>query len=900
MRGGEMPKAYEHKAVEERWYDYWRDEGLFNADVNPSRQPFCIVIPPPNVTGVLHMGHALDCTIQDLLTRWRRMQGREALWLPGTDHAGIATQNVVEQMLAAEGLARHDLGREKFVERVWQVSRRHHDYIVAQLARLGASVDWRRERFTLDEQCSRAVREAFVTLYEQGLIYRGERMINWCPRCHTGLSDLEVEHEEHRGHLWYIRYPAADGGPGVVVATTRPETMLGDTAVAVNPADERYRDLVGTTVILPLMEREIPVIADEVVDVAFGTGAVKVTPAHDPNDLEIGERHGLPSVKVIGDDGIMTDQAGAYAGLDRFEARRRIVADLETLGLLERIEDYTHAVGHCQRCATVVEPLVSTQWFVKMAPLAEKGLAAVDEGLVRFVPPRWEKIYRDWLHGIRDWCISRQLWWGHRIPVWYCRDCDLEICAREDPTACTQCGSSSIEQDPDVLDTWFSSALWPFSTLGWPENTPEMSYFYPTSVLVTGYDIIFFWVARMIMTAMHFTGRHPFDDVFVHGLVRDEKGQKMSKSRGNVVDPMELVDKYGADALRFALLQLITHGQDIRYSEDRLRGARNFCNKLWNATRFVLMNLPDEILPDEVPAEGLSLADKWILSRHAAMLAEVEEELEAYNVAEAANRLYSYVWNEFCDWYVELAKPALYGGVPGAQAGPAPQVPQAADTPESRAAQIILQRLLGEILTCLHPFMPYITEELWQRLYPGRGSIVRQPWPRPEASWRNPAAEEQMAAVQAVIAGIRSLRADLTIPFSQKLPVTLIASDDATLALLESQRPGITFLAACSELAIAAPEAQRPERALTAATGEVEIYLGLAADLDIPAHLERLSKALGQLDKQMATSRGKLENPDFLDRAPAQLVEQERERLQETEATAERLRRHLEVLRSLS
>lgn len=893
MRGGEMPKAYEHKAVEERWYDYWVRQGLFNADVNPSRQPFCIVIPPPNVTGVLHMGHALDCTIQDLLTRWRRMQGREALWLPGTDHAGIATQNVVEQMLAAEGLTRHDVGREKFVERVWEVARRHHDYIVAQLARLGASVDWRRERFTLDEQCSRAVREAFVTLYEQGLIYRGERMINWCPRCQTGLSDLEVEHEEHKGHLWYIRYPGADGGPGVVVATTRPETMLGDTAVAVNPDDQRYRELVGKTVMLPLMDREIPVIADEAVDVAFGTGAVKVTPAHDPNDLEIGERHSLPSVKVIGDDGKMTGEAGAYAGLDRFEARRRIVADLEALGLLERIEDYTHAVGHCQRCATVVEPLVSTQWFVKMAPLAEKGLAAVDEGLVRFVPPRWTKIYRDWLHGIRDWCISRQLWWGHRIPVWYCRDCGAEICAREDPAACIKCGSANIEQDPDVLDTWFSSALWPFSTLGWPENTPEMAYFYPTSVLVTGYDIIFFWVARMIMTAMHFTDKHPFDEVFVHGLVRDEKGQKMSKSRGNVVDPMELVDRYGADALRFALLQLVTHGQDIRYSEDRLRGARNFCNKLWNATRFVLMNLPEEVLPDEIPAEGLSLADKWILSRHAAMLAEVEEELEAYNVAEAANRLYTYVWNEFCDWYVELAKPALYGGAPGGQPV------QAVDTPESLAAKIILQRLLGEILKCLHPFMPYITEELWQRLYPGRGSIVRQPWPQPGAAWRDSAAEEKMAQVQAVIVGIRSLRADLTIPFSQKLPVTLVASDEATLALLESQRAGISFLGACSDLSIAGPEVERPDRALTTAAGEVEIYLGLAADLDIPAHVERLSKALRQLDQQMATTRGKLENPDFLERAPAQLVEQERGRLQEAEATADRLRRHLEVLRSL-
>ncbi len=886
MRGGEMPKAYEHREVEGRWYDYWLSQHVFDADVNPEKKPYCIVIPPPNVTGVLHMGHALDCSIQDLLTRWKRMEGYEALWLPGTDHAGIATQNVVEQMLAQEGLTRHDLGREKFVERVWEVARRHHDIIVEQLHKLGASLDWRRERFTLDQVCSRAVREAFVRFYEDGLIYRGERMINWCPRCHTGLSDLEVVHQEHQGHLWYIRYPGADGGPGVVVATTRPETMLGDTAVAVNPKDERYKDLIGKTVILPLMDREIPVIADEAVDPEFGTGAVKVTPAHDPDDHEMGQRHNLPSVKVIGEDGKMTDQAGAYAGLDRYEARKRIVQDLEKLGLLEKVEDYTHSVGHCQRCDTVVEPLVSTQWFVKMKPLAEKGLEAVDKGLVRFVPERWEKVYRDWLENIRDWCISRQLWWGHQIPVWYCDDCGQQTCTREDPDRCAHCGSPNIRRDPDVLDTWFSSALWPFSTLGWPEDTPEMHYFFPTSVLVTGYDIIFFWVARMIMTSMYLVGKQPFNEVFIHGLVRDEKGQKMSKSRGNVVDPLEMVDKYGADALRFALLSLITHGQDIRYSEDRLVGARNFCNKLWNATRFVLMNLPDQPLPDDVPTEGLELADRWILSRHAAMLERLQAELEAYNMAQAAETVYGYVWSEFCDWYVELAKPALY---------------QDEDQARKRKTQAILQRVLGEILRALHPFMPFITEELWQRLYPGRGSIAVAQWPRPEEVWRDAQAERQMELVQAVIGAVRSVRADLNIPFGVKLPVTVLVGDQQAAEALEAAIDGMAFLMAADGLTIAADgEAEAPEGALSAKLDGVAVYVQVRGRIDPKEHIQRLRKRLSELDRQLEKAQKKLANEDFLKRAPEDVVRRERARAEEIKQRRARLEAHLDVLERLA
>jgi len=878
----EMEKAYQPQQVEDRIYQYWLDIGAFDAEVAPDKQPYCIVIPPPNVTGVLHMGHALDETIQDLLIRWHRMRGDEALWVPGTDHAGIATQNVVEAQLEEEGLTRHNLGREKFVERVWEVKDKHHGIITDQLKRIGVSLDWRRERFTLDEGLSQAVREAFVTLYEQGLIYRGARMINWCPRCGTGLSDLEVERELVQGHLWYIRYPAPDGGPGVVVATTRPETMLGDTAVAVHPQDERYKEMIGQTVILPLMEREIPIVADDYIDVEFGTGALKVTPAHDPNDLEIGQRHNLPSVLAIDRDGKMTEETGPYAGLNRYECRERVVADLEEQGLLERIEDYEHTPGRCQRCNTVVEPLVSTQWFVKMAPIAQQGLEAVDSGKVRFVPERWTKVYREWLENIQDWCISRQLWWGHPIPVWYCQDCGEETCVREDPAQCAHCGSENIRQDPDVLDTWFSSALWPFSTLGWPDETPELDYFYPTSVLVTGYDIIYFWVARMIMMGQHLVGEEPFSEVFLHGLVRDEHGQKMSKSQGNAVDPIGLMDEYGADAMRFALCQLITHGQDVTYSPDRLVGARNFCNKLWNASRLVIMNLQN-FQPVDLESAQLSLADRWILSRHSRMLSEVQRQLDGYNLAQAAEAIYDYVWGEFCDWYVEVAKIDLYGD----------------DDARKATVQTILHELLSETLRTIHPFMPFITEEIWQRLQANGETISRQPYPQSQEQWRNEEAEEQMSLLQSVITQIRALRAELTINPGQPADVTVIAPNDETISLIASQQQAISSLATVEELNLATAPAKPPPDALSAVSEGMQIYLHLPGTLDIAEEIERIQRGVDELEKRRKRSVGKLQNSDFLNKAPEQVVNKERKKLAEFDRDLEKLRDQIKLLSTI-
>ena len=900
-----MDKAYDPQQIEDAIYRYWREAGVFDAEVNPDKPSYCIVIPPPNVTGVLHMGHALDETIQDLLARWHRMRGFETLWLPGTDHAGIATQNKVEERLAQEGLTRHDLGREEFVKRVWQFKEEHHGIITGQLMRLGCSLDWRRERFTLDAGLSRAVREAFVTLHEQGLIYRGARMINWCPRCHTGLSDLEVEHETSFGHLWYIRYPAADAGPGVVVATTRPETMLGDTAVAVHPNDKRYEHLIGKTLLLPLQDREIPVVGDDYVDPEFGTGAVKVTPAHDPNDAAIGERHRLPALVVIGRDGTMTEEAGGYAGLDRYEARRRVVADLEERGLLEKIDPHEHAVGQCQRCDTVVEPLVSTQWFVRMKPLAELGLRAVDQPLspplpqgegaggearapVRFVPDRWGKVYRDWMENIQDWCISRQLWWGHSIPVWYCQDCGAENCTREDPTECSSCGGDHLEPDPDVLDTWFSSGLWPFSTLGWPDRTPELAYFYPTSCLVTGYDIIPFWVARMIVLGMRLLGEEPFRDVFIHGLVRDETGRKMSKSLGNAVDPLLLIDEYGADALRFALLRLITHGQDLTYSRDNVVGARNFCNKLWNASRFVIMNLegqsPGSTGVSPV-AEGanLSLSDRWILSRQQRVLQTVNEELARYNLAQAADALYNYVWGEFCDWYVEIAKVDLYGE----------------DPERKQTVQALLRRLLGAILAALHPLMPFITEAIWQKLEPDRGSLAVQPYPEPDAALVDPVAEDGMAQVQAVVGAVRGLRADFGLPPQQKVEVSLLASTDEQRELVASQDSVIRLLAGVSALHVMDTDEAAPPGTLGRVAAGARVLLHVGGMIDVPAELARLDKRIAEMAAKIAGSEKKLANPQFVERAKPEVVAAEKERLEEAKATLAKLYEQREALEAV-
>jgi valyl-tRNA synthetase len=895
----EIPKAYDPQQVEGRIYAYWTEAGVFDAEVDPHKPPFCIVIPPPNVTGILHMGHALDNAIQDLLTRWKRMSGYAALWLPGTDHAGIATQNVTEKELAQEGLTRHDLGREAFIARVWEVKERHHTHIVEQLRRLGGSMDWRRERFTLDEQCSRAVREAFVTLYDRGLIYRGAYMINWCPRCETGLSDLEVEHEEHQGNLWHIHYPQPDGSRGVIVATTRPETMLGDTAVAVHPDDERYRDLIGKTVTLPLMDRAIPIVADDAVEQEFGTGAVKVTPAHDPNDLEIAQRHNLPSLVVIGSDGKMTAEAGAYAGLDRYDCRKQVVADLEEFGLLESIESYTHAVGHCQRCRTVVEPLVSEQWFVKMAPLAEKGLAAVrgQAGVpappVRFVPERWTKIYTDWLENIRDWPISRQLWWGHPIPVWYCDQCGQQICTREDPAKCPGCGGCELRPDPDVLDTWFSSALWPFSTLGWPEQTPELEYFYPTSVLVTAYDIIFFWVARMIMMAMEIREEKPFDEVFIHGLVRDEKGRKISKSLGNNIDPIELIERYGADALRFALVQLITHGQDLTYSEDRMVGARNFCNKLWNASRFVLMNQDGVKGPcpfGSVEECELHLPERWILSRQAAVMEDVDRTLQRYDLAQAADALYAYTWTELCDWFVELSKADLYGD----------------NTDRVEQMQWLLKLLLSDILRALHPFMPFITEEIWQLGGFGEGSISLAPYPTGNPAHRDPEAERQMGMVMEITNQIRSWRAQLGLQPQQKISVQL-AADEAATAVLREVEHGMKALARLEAVEYLAGETPAPRgagdpaaKALTATVQGVTIILPLAGAIEDPqAQLDRLHKRMADLEKDKQRAAGKLSNDKFVANAKPEIVAQERERLAEIEAQMAHLHEQMALFESL-
>ncbi len=885
-----MPPAYDHEAVESKWYQYWLDNNVPRAEVDREREPFCIVIPPPNVTGSLHMGHALDNTIQDLLTRWRRMQGYAALWLPGTDHAGIATQNVVEKMLAEQGKTREDLGREAFLEKTWEVANDHHDVIIGQLQRLGCTPDWSRERFTLDEGLSRAVREAFVTLYEQGLIYRGARMINWCPRCETGLSDLEVEHAEHTGHLWHIRYTEPGGGPGVVVATTRPETMLGDTAVAVHPDDERYAHLIGKTVVLPLMDREIAVVPDELVDCGFGTGAVKVTPAHDPTDLEIAQHHGLPSVVVINDRGLMTDEAGAYAGMDRFDARREIVSALEEQGLLESIEEHHHMVGHCQRCNTIVEPLISEQWFVAMEQLGREGLRAVHEDLVRFVPERWTKVYREWLENIEDWCISRQLWWGHQIPAWWCQECRQWIVSREAPTDCPVCHLSGLVQSPDVLDTWFSSGLWPFSTLGWPDETEELDFWFPTTVLVTAYDIIFFWVARMIMDSMHFMGRQPFERVFIHGLVRTQDGRKMSKSLGTGVDPLQLIDKYGADALRFALMQMITHGQDLRYSEDRVLGARNFCNKLWNVTRFVTMNLEDA--PEEridLSQAELSLADQWILSRHQRMLATIEHEVwgsegddaAPYNIAQAADGLYEHIWSEFCDWYVELAKGDLYSP----------------PTPERKAVtQEVLRTVLSGILRALHPFMPFITEELWHRLQDDAAPIALAEFPTAHAALLDDGAEAHMRQFRATVTGIRGLRAALTVPPSQRAPVTIIADNPDALELLRSQQGGLMSLAMVSELELLEAGAQAPEQCLATTAPGAQVFLHVPGSVDLGEELARLDRQIAEIEGDMRKSEGKLGNEQFVANAPAEIVQRELERLAESREKIVQLRERRETL----
>ncbi|MGI6712181.1 MAG: valine--tRNA ligase [Bacillota bacterium] len=871
--------TYDPKKVEQKWYQWWEDKKFFHAEENKNNnRPFSIVMPPPNVTGQLHMGHALDNTIQDILTRWRRMQGYDALWIPGTDHAGIATQARVEEELAHDGISKYDLGREKFLEKVWEWKKIYHARITKQLRLLGSSCDWERERFTMDEGCSQAVQEVFVQLYKKGLIYRGSYIINWCPKCHTTISDIEVEHAEKEGKLYYLKYPIKDSNAFIPIATTRPETVLGDTAVAVNPEDERYRDLIGLTVILPIVHREIPIIADEYVDPSFGTGAVKITPAHDPNDFEVGQRHNLPQITVIDKDARMTAEAGKYQGRDRYECRKELIKEFESLGLFEKVEEHSHAVGECYRCGTVVEPLVSPQWFVKMKPLAEPAIRAALDGKVRFVPERFTKIYLGWLENIRDWCISRQLWWGHRIPVWYCRECGEVICTKEIPSACPKCDGKDLEQDPDVLDTWFSSALWPFSTMGWPNNTDTLSYFYPTNVLVTGRDIIFFWVARMIFMGLEFMEQEPFKEVFIHGLVLDAEGRKMSKSLGNGIDPLEIIDRYGADTLRFMLVTGNTPGNDLRFQEERLEAARNFANKIWNASRFVLMNLTDYEPGTQEPI--LTTADKWILERYRQTVIDVTRYLDKYELGEAARTLYDFTWNHFCDWYIELAKNRLYK-----ESGK-----------EKNTAQYVLSHVLSGIMQLLHPFMPFITEEIWQHL-PHRGeTIMLSSWPEVVDMPSFPQEEEKMNLIMEVVRTVRNIRAEMHVPLGKKVQIIMLADSQAQHVLTEGEKY-IMSLSQADKVLIYPPGTEKPEQAAAGVVKGIEIYVPLKGIIDLDQEIARLEKEYKNMENELARLKGKLSNNNFLAKAPAHVVEKERLKSKEFEMKKKALLERLTVLR---
>ncbi|MHB8918982.1 MAG: valine--tRNA ligase [Desulfocucumaceae bacterium] len=867
----DMPTAYDPGSVEAKWYSYWEENKFFNAGVKPDKEPFCIVMPPPNVTGQLHMGHALDNTMQDLLTRWRRMQGYNALWLPGTDHAGIATQARVEEQLAREGLSRQQLGREKFLERVWEWKEKYGGTITNQLRRLGSSCDWDRERFTMDQGCSEAVLEVFLRLFEKGLIYRGFYITNWCPRCQTTISDIEVEHQDKPGHFYYIKYPVKDSDQFIPIATTRPETMLGDVAVAVHPDDDRYRGMVGKTLILPVAGREIPVIADEYVDPEFGTGAVKITPAHDPNDFEVGNRHGLPQVQVIDRNAVMTEEAGKYKGLDRWECRKRLVKELDAMGVLIKVDDHTHAIGHCYRCSTVIEPMLSKQWFVRMKPLAGPAIQVAKDGRLRFVPERFTRVYLNWMENIRDWCISRQLWWGHRIPVWYCQGCGEMIASKTPPEKCTSCAGTSLEQDPDVLDTWFSSALWPFSTLGWPNKTLDLAYFYPTSVLVTGRDIIFFWVARMIFSGLEFMDDVPFREVFIHGLVLDALGRKMSKSLGNGVDPIDVIESHGADSLRFMLLTGNTPGNDLRFHFERLEGARNFANKIWNASRFVLMNLYDYEHGQEPGRDRLTLADRWIYSRFRGAARDVAENLEKYELGEAARILYEFIWNEFCDWYIELAKQRLYGN----------------DPRDRSTAQYVLADILRGTMELLHPFMPFITEDIWQRLPVPKGrTIMRAAWPDPPKEYSDLEAQSEMEILMEIIRSVRHIRSEMNVPPARKADILIEARDGRVREVAVKWSGYIENLAA-GKARISAELQEKPEQAAHAVARGAEIYVPLKGLIDVAQESSRLSKELDVIEKEFTRVKGKLSNDGFLNKAPQEVIEKERAR--EAELSDKRL-----------
>ena len=855
----ELPKVYEPQQVENRIYKMWEDNGYFSPAQKADAKPFTIVMPPPNVTGQLHMGHAMDATLQDTLIRFKRMQGYSALWLPGVDHAGIATQIKVEEELRKEGLTRYDLGREKFLERVWDWKYKYGNRIVEQQKKLGASCDWSRARFTMDDGCSNAVREVFVSLYEKGLIYKGSRIINWCPNCVTALSDAEVEYVDKPGKLWHIRYPLADGSGEVVVATTRPETMLGDTGVCVNPNDERYRSIIGKKVVLPLVNKEIPIVADDYAEMEFGTGCVKMTPAHDPNDFEVGLRHNLEIIRVLNDNGFVNEHGGKYEGLDRYEARKQIVSDLQELGYLVKIEDHAHNVGTCYRCHNDVEPIISAQWFVKMKPLAEEAIRSVNDGETKFVPERFTKNYMNWMTNIRDWCISRQLWWGHQIPVWYCEDCGHMTCTREDPDCCEKCGSAKIERDPDVLDTWFSSALWPFETLGWPEKTADLERFYPTDVLVTGYDIITFWVSRMIVSGLEHMGKAPFNTVLIHGLVRDDKGRKMSKSLGNGIDPLEMIEKYGCDALRMNMVTGNSPGNDMRFYVERCEAMRNFANKLWNASRYVLMNLDDNavnVLPEK---QNLTIADKWILSKMNTLIAEVTENLEKYELGVAIQKVYDFLWDTYCDWYIELTKARLYSD----------------DAGQKQSALQVLVYILDQTLRLLHPFMPFITEEIWQSLPHDGDALIVAKWPEYNKALEFKTEESHMESVMDAIRAIRNRRADMNVPPSKKAALYVLTSKPEVFSEGEGF---IQRLAYADQVTLLEKDLENIDGMVCCTTSDAKLYIPMGQLVDVVKELERISKELEKARKNLAALEGKLSNENFVSRAPEAVVNAEREK----------------------
>ena len=878
----ELAKTYDPKGMEDRIYQRWLEKKYFHAEIDPDKKPFTIVMPPPNVTGQLHMGHALDNTLQDILIRWKRMQGYSALWQPGTDHAAIATEVKVTNMLKERGIDKHEIGREAFLKYAWEWKEEYGSRIVSQLHKLGSSADWDRERFTMDEGCSEAVEEVFCRLYEKGYIYKGSRIINWCPVCQTSLSDAEVEHEDQNGFFWHINYPiVGEEGRFVEIATTRPETMLGDTAVAVNPSDERYQDLVGKKLVLPLTGREIPVIADEYVDKEFGTGCVKITPAHDPNDFEVGRRHGLEEINILNDDATMNERCGRYAGMDRYEARKEIVADLEKLGLLVKVIPHTHAVGTHDRCHTTVEPMIKPQWFVRMKEMAQAALDIVKTDELNFVPDRFEKIYTHWLENIKDWCISRQLWWGHRIPAYYCADCG-EIVVRKGgaPQQCPKCGGTHFTQDEDSLDTWFSSALWPFSTLGWPHRTPELDYFFPTDVLVTGYDIIFFWVIRMVFSSLEQTGKSPFRHVLIHGLVRDSLGRKMSKSLGNGIDPLEIIEQYGADALRLTLVTGNAPGNDMRFYIERVEASRNFANKIWNASRFIMMNLEKAAVPDEMPAEEMTDADRWILSKVNLLAKEVTENMDKYELGIAVQKVYDFIWEEFCDWYIEMVKPRLY-----------------AEKDETKAAALwTLRTVLANAMKLLHPFMPFVTEEIYCTLCPQEESVMIAPWPVYREDWNFTEAENSVETIKDAVRQIRNVRTQMNVPPSRKARVYVVSEDDKIRSIFTQGSIFFATLGHASEVTVQNDKTGIAQDAVSAMIHGAAIYMPFAELVDIEKELERLRAEEARLVKEIARASGMLSNEKFVSKAPAAKIEEERTKLDRYKTLMEQVKERLAQL----